>query len=239
MYNSGDLARYLADGSIDYLGRADHQVKIRGFRMELGEIEAALKKTFGVRDAVAMVREDSPGDKRLVAYVVAAQDQERLMVSDLRGALLRSLPDYMIPSLFVFLEQLPLNPNGKLDRKALPMPEAGGNDTRYVAPLTENEQMLASIWESVLKLERVGTQDNFFEIGGHSLLAVQIITCIRQQMGVDVSIEKLFSNPTIALLDEVIIEAELGQFDDSELERLLAEAGDACEPIDFSDMAQS
>ncbi|ATQ77348.1 non-ribosomal peptide synthetase [Massilia violaceinigra] len=193
MYKSGDLGRWLSDGSLEYLGRNDHQVKLRGFRIELGEIEAQLARQSGVRQAVVLAREDNPGDKRLVAYVVGAAD-----AGALRAALAQVLPDYMVPAAFVTLDALPLTPNGKLDRHALPAPEGSAYAQRaYCAPQGEAENALARIWAELLHVERVGRDDNFFELGGHSLLAVQLMERMRRsQMPVD--IRTLFLRPTVA-----------------------------------------
>ena len=163
LYRTGDLARYRPDGNIDYLGRIDHQVKIRGFRIELGEIEAALSRIPGVREAVVLAREDSPGDKRLVAYVAGSNGAEPAAAA-LRAALQRELPDYMVPAAFVVLDALPLTSNGKVDRKALPAPDIGAQVApQYVAPRTPAEEMLCRIWAEVLGIERAGIEDNFFE----------------------------------------------------------------------------
>nr|WP_277755354.1 non-ribosomal peptide synthetase [Pseudomonas kitaguniensis] len=180
LYKTGDLGRWLADGSIDYLGRNDDQVKIRGFRIELGEIEARLAACDGVRDAVVIAREDQPGNKRLVAYVIATDGAEP-SAADLRTQLLLSLADYMVPSAFVMLASLPLTTNGKLDRKALPAPDADALARReYERPQGEVEQTLAALWQELLGVERVGRHDNFFEMGGHSLLAVKLVERMRQ-----------------------------------------------------------
>ncbi|WP_281174023.1 non-ribosomal peptide synthetase [Andreprevotia chitinilytica] len=199
MYRSGDLARYLPDGRIDYLGRIDQQVKLRGFRIELGEIEATLMALPGVRDAVVLAREDEPGDKRLVAYVVADGGQE-IEVSMLREQLTQRLPDYMVPAHFLVLDQLPLTPNGKVDRKALPAPERHTDEANFVAPRNTTETQLAAIWAEVLKLDRIGIHDNFFELGGHSLLATQIMSRTRRELGVDIPLNVIFETPTIAAL---------------------------------------
>jgi amino acid adenylation domain-containing protein len=175
MYKTGDLVRRLPDGTIEFLGRLDHQVKLRGFRIELGEIETALARYPGVREAVVIVREDTPGDKRLVAYVTS--DQQAITVATVREALTGKLPNYMLPSAVVRLDAMPLTPNGKIDRKALPAPDTGraGRQREYVAPRTEQEKTLSAIWAEVLHLERVGIQDNLFELGADSLHIFQIV----------------------------------------------------------------
>ncbi|WPN26096.1 non-ribosomal peptide synthetase [Pseudomonas marginalis] len=197
MYKTGDLGRLLADGSVEYLGRNDDQVKIRGFRIELGEIEAHLASADGVRDAVVIAREDAPGDKRLVAYVIA---EGALRAADLRDHLLLSLAEHMVPSAFVQLDQFPLTTNGKLDRKALPAPDAGALARRgYEAPRGTVENAIAAIWQDLLKLEHVGRDDNFFELGGHSLLAVKLIERMRQ-VDLSADVRVLFGQPTLAAL---------------------------------------
>ncbi|MCP2012820.1 amino acid adenylation domain-containing protein, partial [Duganella violaceipulchra] len=199
MYKTGDLGRFLADGSIDYLGRNDFQVKIRGFRIELGEIEARLSACAGVREAVVLAREDQPGDKRLVAYIVAQAGAEP-EAGQLRLELGCTLSDYMVPSAFVTLDAFPLTPNGKLDQKALPAPDGDAYARRgYEAPEGETEEGLAEIWRELFKLEQVGRHDNFFELGGHSLLAVALIERMRQ-VGMQIDVRTLFGTPTIAAL---------------------------------------
>jgi len=175
MYKTGDLGRYLPDGNIEFLGRIDHQVKIRGFRIELGEIESALLHCEGVREAVVLAREDSPGDKRLVAYVVA-KEPGGIAVKDLRADLQKSLPEYMVPAAWVFMDALPLNPNGKIDRKALPVPDISRADlgVEYVAPRTPTEDLLVNIWAEVLKVNQVGVFDGFRTLGGSSMQAVEV-----------------------------------------------------------------
>ncbi|MES2940790.1 MAG: amino acid adenylation domain-containing protein [Pseudomonadota bacterium] len=204
MYRTGDLARWLPDGSIDYLGRIDHQVKIRGFRIELGEIESALAQQQGVREALVLAREDAPGDKRLVAYVVG----EGLDAQALRAALRRSLPEYMVPVHYVMLRQLPLSQNGKVDRKALPAPEASRGESRYEAPRTPTEEALAEIWAQVLRLDKVGVHDDFFALGGHSLLAVQAIARVRKRFATRTPVSALFAFPTIDALANALGHAE-------------------------------
>ena len=196
MYRTGDVARYLADGNIEYLGRNDDQVKIRGLRIELGEIQARLTQIDGIQEAAVLAREDVPGDKRLVAYYTGAP----LEVETLRSHLLEHLPDYMVPALFVHLEALPLSPNGKLDRKALPAPDLAAQSAReYEAPIGEVETALAQLWAELLKVERVGRHDHFFELGGHSLLAVNLVARMRRA-GLSADIRVLFNQPTLAAL---------------------------------------
>ena len=199
LYKTGDLARLLPDGNIEYLGRNDHQVKIRGFRIELEEIEAALASHPGVREAVVVAREAVPGEKRLVAYYTASNANGRAPAAgELRSHLSGELPDYMVPAAYVRMERMPLTANGKLERKGLPMPEGDAYAVRgYEAPQGEIETRLAAIWADVLKVERVGRQDNFFELGGHSLLALTLIDRMGRQ-GLRVSMRTLFMTPTVA-----------------------------------------
>jgi amino acid adenylation domain-containing protein len=199
LYKTGDLARYLPDGNIEFLGRIDHQVKVRGFRIEPGEIEAVLGRHPGVRESVVLAREDEPGDRRLVAYVVP-NTGEIPKVGELRRFLAEKLPDYMLPSFVVTLDALPLTPSGKVDRRALPAPDGVRPELEetFAAPLTPIEQALAEIWCSLLKLERVGVHDNFFELGGHSLLATQVISRIRNLFQVEIPLRALFEAPTVA-----------------------------------------
>jgi amino acid adenylation domain-containing protein len=199
LYRTGDLVRYLADGVLEFLGRLDHQVKVRGYRIELGEIEAALLSHGGVAQAAVVAREDAPGDKRLVAYVVGGGDGAP-DVSALRGHLKRLLPDYMVPSAFVVLDALPLTANGKVDRRGLPAPEGRPEIGPYVAPRTPAEEALASIWREVLKVERVGVHDNFFELGGHSLVATQVIARICDVFEVEFPLRMLFEVTTISTI---------------------------------------
>ncbi|MCY1020604.1 non-ribosomal peptide synthase/polyketide synthase [Pyxidicoccus sp. MSG2] len=203
LYATGDRVRFLADGSLDFLGRIDSQVKLRGFRIELGEVESALLRHPAVREAVAVVREDAPGDKRLVAYVVAREGQS-MESSALRSLLKETLPEYMVPSAFVPLEALPLNPNGKLDRKALPAPAATHltSGRAFVAPRNEVEERLASIWSALLGVPRVGIHDNFFELGGDSIISLQVVARARQA-GLLLSARELFQHQTIAGLAPV------------------------------------
>jgi myxalamid-type polyketide synthase MxaB len=200
LYRTGDLVRWRPDGHLEFLGRIDHQVKIRGFRVELGEIEAALAEHPGVRDAVVLAREDVPGDKRLVAYVVA-RAPETFALGDLRGFLKQRLPGYMVPSAFVALATLPLTPNGKLDRKALPAPEPARNeaDRPYVAPRTGTESLLADLWAEVLGVEQVGVTDNFFELGGDSILSLHLLARAGQA-GLRLTPRQMYQHQTIAEL---------------------------------------
>jgi amino acid adenylation domain-containing protein len=200
LYKTGDCARYLPDGNIEFLGRIDKQVKIRGFRIELGEIETAIALHPTVRETVVVAREDVPDRKYLAAYIVPNQSSA-IATSDLRGFLKEKLPDYMIPGAFVILDVLPLTPNGKVDRRALPAPDFQHELQRsLVAPKTPIEEMLASIWTDVLGIELVGVHHNFFELGGHSLLATQVISRVRDTLAVELPLRSLFESPTVASL---------------------------------------
>ncbi len=209
MYRSGDLARFAADGNVHYLGRIDQQVKLRGFRVELGEIDSLLHQQPGVREAVVLLREDVPGDKRLVAYVVGPATAETL-----RAELHRHLPEHMVPTAWVALAQLPLTRNGKLDRQALPVPERQAASA-YVAPRDETERQMVCIWAEVLKCQQVGIHDNFFELGGHSLLATRMIYMINQRMGAQLSLSSLFKTPVLIDLAEQV---RLGRSDGPSLD---------------------
>jgi amino acid adenylation domain-containing protein len=205
LYKTGDLARWLADGNIEFLSRNDLQVKIRGFRIELGDIEASLLQYPQIRAVVVDVYEIGPTDKRLVAYLVPQSDAVPTL-SELRDFLKPKLPEYMIPSFFVFLDALPLTPNGKLDRKALPEPDMNRQvlDTDFIAPCSPVERLLADIWGQVLKVNRIGIHDNFFELGGQSLLATQVLIRAGEQLSVDIPLNALFEKPTIAELAKLI-----------------------------------
>ncbi len=198
LYRTGDLARFFPDGNIEFLGRIDHQVKIRGFRVELGEIEAVLSQHASIRVSMVMAREDQPGEKYLVAYVVPHEDQ-LLTTSEMRSFLREKLPEYMVPSAFILLDGLPLTANGKVDRRALPAPEMGGGDrgAAFVAPRNELEHQLVEIWEEVLNVKPIGIQDNFFELGGHSLSAVRMWNLIGKKFGKALPLSRLLSAPTI------------------------------------------
>jgi amino acid adenylation domain-containing protein len=208
LYRTGDLARYLSDGRLEFFGRLDHQVKVRGFRIELGEIEAALAQHEGVRDCVVLAREDNPGDVRLTAYVVHTREGGGADGGELRSHLQGKLPEYMVPAFFVFLERLPLMHNGKLDRGALPAPEAAQAGSEYVAPRTPVEEVVAGIWSEVLRASRVGVNDNFFSLGGHSLLATQVVSRVRDAFAVELPLRNFFEALTLAELAESI-EAEM------------------------------
>ncbi|HEF7287818.1 TPA: non-ribosomal peptide synthetase [Bacillus cereus] len=202
LYRTGDLARYLPDGNLDYRGRIDHQVKIRGFRIEIGEIESTLHTYAYVKEVVVIVREDQPGDKRLVAYVVGDGN-----VDAWREYLKAKLPSYMVPSGFVAMEAIPLTANGKVDREALPMPEETQINSECVGPRNSNEQILTTIWKRVLGVKKVGIYDNFFEIGGDSILSIQIISQA-SQVGLKLTPKQMFECPTIAELAQVAIETQ-------------------------------
>jgi len=211
LYKTGDLCRWLPDGNIEYIGRIDCQVKIRGFRIEPGEIESHLLKIPGVKEALVSVREDSSGDKRLVAYVVLNDGiVSNDIISVLKNELKRTIPGYMVPAAFVRLEKFPLTPNGKLDRKALPAPEYQAHSEK-ILPRNATEQGLADIWRDVLNLESPGVTDNFFESGGHSLLATQVISRLRTVSGVELPIRAIFESPTIAELAQQVQEAQKSQ----------------------------
>jgi acyl-coenzyme A synthetase/AMP-(fatty) acid ligase/acyl carrier protein len=200
VYRTGDLARYRADGDVEFLGRIDHQVKIRGYRIELGEIESLLERNAAVREAVVIAREDVPGDKRLVAYVVT-KTRGGDITPELREQVRETLPDYMVPAHFVLLDEMPRTPNAKIDRKALPAPESAMTRASvYVQPQNELEQTIAAIWQDILKVSQVGTGDNFFDLGGHSLLAVQVHGRLRKVAPRELSITDLFRFPTIRAL---------------------------------------
>lgn len=225
LYRTGDLGRYRADGNIEYLGRIDHQVKIRGFRIELGEIEAVLGEHPIVRDVVVLVREDTPSnDKRIVAYVVL--NGECVTPADeLRRVIKEKLPNFMIPSAFVVLEAMPLTPNGKIDRKALPIPDYArpAIEEAFTAPRTPIEEMIAAIWSQTLKLEKIGVHDNFFILGGHSLLATQVVHRVRDTFNVALPLRLFFETPTVADLAAYVAHTQVREADDATLSAALAE----------------
>jgi len=206
LYKTGDLVRYLPNGNIEFLGRIDHQVKIRGFRIELGEIETVLRQHPRINDCVVVAREDVPGDKRVVAYLVASGGAAAPTVSELRAFLKEKLPEYMLPSVFVTLERMPLTPNGKVDRRSLPAPSASdlAPQGSFAAPRDAVETQLAKIWESVLNVKPIGIRDNYFELGGHSLVAVRLMNRIVEDFGKNLPIATLLQAPTIEQLANIV-----------------------------------
>jgi acyl-CoA synthetase (AMP-forming)/AMP-acid ligase II/acyl carrier protein len=201
LYRSGDLARRRHDGSIEFLGRTDHQVKLRGYRVEPGEIEAVLTEHRSVLHAAVAVPETAGKSRQLVAYVVA-RDGHHVSAEQLRAHMARRVPDYMVPSIVEQLETLPLTPSGKVDRAALPEPTGAGSGDGYLPPRTDVEHRLAALWSEILEVERVGIADNFFSIGGHSLSAVQVVSRVRREWGVEIPIRTLFECPTVSGLAE-------------------------------------
>jgi len=210
LYRTGDLVRWLADGNLEFLGRIDHQVKIRGFRIELGEIESILNQYALVKDVIVIAREDVPGEKVLVAYVVAHSNNSEIdnikFITDLRAHLEVTLPKYMVPTAFVVLYALPLTTNGKLDRNALPAPDMQLLQVSYVAPRTDAEQTLCGIWETVLGIERIGIHDNFFALGGHSLSATRVVSLVRKSLGLELPLKVFFSAQTLGDLAQKIVQ---------------------------------
>ena len=210
MYRTGDLARWLPDGNIEYLGRIDHQVKIRGYRIELGEIEAQLLQNEQIKEAIVVARANEQGQHELCAYVVA---ENELTVAQIRGELTKTLPSYMIPSHVMQLDKLPLTPNGKIDRKALPAPEGKlSSGVDYVAPRNETEQRLAEIWQAILHVTEVGVHDHFFDLGGHSLRAMTLVSQIHRQFEVVVSLRDVFQHPTLEAMAKIIASSETSAF---------------------------
>ena len=216
MYRTGDLARYLEDGAIEFLGRGDDQVKVRGFRIELGEIEAALGRHQGVKQALVLARENEQGDKRLLGYVVAQGAD--LTGEQLREYLKQEVPDYMVPQAIAVVAKFPLTANGKIDRQALPEPQSAAAQRTYVAPRTETEQKVAEIWAEVLRrdLSSISVDDNFFDLGGHSLMATQVVSRIREQFPVEISMRAMFDRPTIARLAEAVLQAQAAAQEDED-----------------------
>jgi amino acid adenylation domain-containing protein len=209
LYRTGDVARFLANGEIEYVGRTDQQTKIRGYRIELGEIEVLLAQHEAVREVAVIAREDVIGDKRIVAYVVMIGDQES-STATLRHFLQERLPDFMMPSAFVVMDALPLSPNGKLDRNLLPMPglSLGSREETYVEPRTALERILATVWSETIGVERVGVQDNFFELGGHSLLATQVLARVQEDFQVDLPLRIMFEGMTVEQMAQAVLENE-------------------------------
>ena len=223
LYKTGDLVRYLPDGNIEFLGRSDYQVKIRGFRIESGEVEAVLGQHRTVQSSVVMVREDAPGDQRLVGYVVARPDGE-FDAAEVRKYLKQKLPEYMIPSALMLLDELPLTPNGKVDRRALPAPDQNRREFNndYQAPRTPVEELLTQIWAEILRIEKIGVHDNFFDLGGHSLLATQVVSRMRAAFYCDIPLRSLFEAPTIEDLAAVITERQANKSDETDLKHILS-----------------
>ncbi len=223
VYKTGDLARYLPDGRIEYLGRSDFQVKLRGRRIELLEIEAKINTHPEVGESVVVLREDDPGNQRLVAYIVSKS--LNLKAGELRRYLEELLPNYMVPNLFVMLEALPLTPNGKVDRRSLPAPETSRPELEklFAPPRTAVEEEIAKIWAEILNIEQVGIHDNFFDLGGHSLLATQAISRLRAAFNVELPLRQLFESPTVAELAVAIAQNLIDQADDEMLTQMLAE----------------
>ncbi|MEJ2633925.1 MAG: amino acid adenylation domain-containing protein [Calditrichia bacterium] len=214
LYKTGDLVRYLPDGNVEFLGRIDYQVKVRGFRIEIGEIEVVLNQHPKIKEALILAQEDTPGNKRLVAYIISAEKPDP-SVSKLRSFLKEKLPEYMIPSAFVFLEKFPLNPNGKINRKALPLPELirPNLSKEFVPPGTETENALAKIWQEVLGIEKVGIYDNFFELGGDSVQAAIVSNRIQELLGKPFQVKTIFLTDNIAQLASYIAEHSSDQID--------------------------
>lgn len=205
MYRTGDLARYLPDGNIEFLGRIDFQVKLRGFRIELEEIESVLNQHTQVQQAVVLVRGNRQEDKKLVAFVVPVKSNP-LGANDLRAYLRSQLPEYMVPAVFVILDHIPLTPNGKVDRNALPETNGSRTDTEvaYLPPSTEMERIVVRVWQNVLEIDRVGLYDNFFDLGGHSLLLYKVHGQLQESLGREFSLVDLFRFPTVKALSEFL-----------------------------------
>ncbi|NEP88105.1 MAG: amino acid adenylation domain-containing protein [Okeania sp. SIO2C2] len=219
LYKTGDLVRYLSDGNIEFIGRIDHQVKIRGFRIEIGEIEAFVSQYPDVKENVVIAQSDPTGGKRLVAYITSKQEstQDTSLIPQIRQFLKQKLPEYMIPAAFVLLDAFPLTPNGKIDRRALPVPDTvpSGLSTAYLMPQTETEQLLAKIWQEVLQVEKVGIYDNFFELGGHSLLIIKVHKKLQEIYPQNISVLKLFQYPNISEFSKYLIDLERQEVTDS------------------------
>ncbi|HYH82897.1 MAG TPA: amino acid adenylation domain-containing protein, partial [Longimicrobium sp.] len=222
LYRTGDRVRWSASGNLEFLGRTDFQVKIRGFRIEPGEIEAALRSHDAVRDALVLAREDAPGDRRLAAYYLA---DEPVAVEALKAHLAERLPEYMVPAAYVWMEEYPRTPNGKTDRRALPAPGSDAFAARgYEAPVGETEEAVAVIWADLLGVERVGRHDDFFHLGGNSLLATRLVFRIGREMDVELPVGDVFEKPELSLLAQHLRDAQLAQFDPSQIQEMLAQA---------------
>jgi amino acid adenylation domain-containing protein len=224
LYRTGDLARWRRDGRIEVVGRIDHQVKLRGYRIELGEIESVLSAHPQVQQAVTICREDRPGDKRLVAYLTAAEGVAEIDLAELRAQARQRLPEYMMPSTIVVMDALPLTPNGKVDRRALPVPDADQIALdAYVAPRNAEEEQLATLWAEILGLPKIGIHDNFFNLGGHSLLATQLVARMQKAIGRDIALRMLFEAPTIAEFAELLLRKRMQNVDADALASMLQE----------------
>jgi acyl-coenzyme A synthetase/AMP-(fatty) acid ligase/acyl carrier protein len=229
LYRTGDAGSYLPDGQIAFLGRTDDQVKIRGYRVELGEVAAVLNRHPMIQTSVVIAREEAPGDKRLIAYIVPeakADKKSELTDNMLREFLRTSLPEYMVPAMFCRMDALPLTASGKIDRNALPEPAHQLRDADYIAPRTPAEERMAAILATLLRLERVGVNENFFLLGGNSLLGAQVIARVRDRFGVELTLLSLFDHPTVSGLSaeiERLLVAKLGAMSEDEAERLTAE----------------
>ena len=205
LYASGDLVRYLPDGNIEFCGRIDNQIKLRGFRIELSEIETLLKQHSAIQDAAVILREDQPGDKRIVAYIVG-KSENTISIPEVKTFVKDNLPEYMVPSAFISLDKLPLNQNGKIDRKALPIPGSGQMDAKesFAAPRDDLEIQITKCWEKALGFQPIGIKDNFFDLGGHSLLAIQVLSHIHKLTGKDIPVAALFRSPTVEQLADIV-----------------------------------
>ena len=222
LYKTGDLARYLPDGNIEFLGRIDRQVKLRGLRIELGEVESILNSHPQIQQAVVIVSDDGLERQSLIAYIVVSD--KSLIISQLREFLRQKLPEYTIPSAFVTLDVLPLMPNGKIDRKALPAPKGViAREREYIAPRTPSEEITAEIFASILGVENVGIHDSFFELGGHSLLATQAVSRINQTFSIELPLRRIFETPTVAEVAEIVLELQVLNIEDEEILNLLAD----------------
>jgi amino acid adenylation domain-containing protein len=240
LYRTGDLARYLPNGSIEFLGRLDDQVKLRGFRIELSEIETALNTHREVRESVVVVRDDTLGEQRLVAYLVAVGSSAP-SVTEMRHYLKEILPEHMVPGAFIVLDKLPLSANGKIDRKALPAPDGARPELEkaFIAPATPLEQMIAAIWTEVLDVKEVGIHDNFFELGGHSLIAMMLVSRVREKLQVDLPLRTIFTRPTVAELAVALAQILAEQQVTQDIDQLLEELEQMAERETRSQLAQT
>lgn len=234
LYRTGDLARYLADGTLQFLGRVDQQVKLRGFRIEPGEVEAVAAEHAGVERAVVLV-ETAKGESRLLLYAVTGSSSPS--AGELKAHLRQRLPEYMVPQVVTFLDVLPLNASGKIDRAALPKPDGAGlsGEAFYVAPETELQEEIAALWREVLAVERVGLHDNFFDLGGHSLRATRLVARVRQVFGIELPVREVFQGPTVAEMEVTITGRLAAGEDEGELAQMLDEIRDLS-PEELADL---